>query len=150
MVGGAAGVTGARLSTGIAQQARPQHIPRPDLQHLWAAGGAVVAPPVGIAKTLCQTVTMLTKTASSAVPVLLIRVEIELVTSFVSLPYFRLTLAAGLLFKVSIPEFSATAHGLSHVGIFVRRADLQSACLDHRAICLTVCAFASFIIGRID
>jgi hypothetical protein len=68
--GVAAGVTGAGLPAGVAQQACPQHWQCPEPQHLRAVGAGDGATPVETAKTLCQTVTMLTKTARSAVAAL--------------------------------------------------------------------------------
>ncbi len=123
--GGAIGVTGARLSAGIAQQARPQHWQCFEPQHLRATGAANVATPAETAKTLCQTVTTLTKTARSAVAALLSRADITVVMSC----SFRCS-AAGLcrrrlwLSKFSTFEFSAPKHRLSHVGILDARPHL--------------------------
>jgi len=79
--GGAAGVTGARLSTGFAQQACPQHWQCLEPQHLRTTGEVDVTTLVEKAKTLCQTVTTLTKTARSTVAALLSRSDIGMVTS---------------------------------------------------------------------
>jgi hypothetical protein len=79
--GGATGATGARLSSGIAQQARPQHWPCFEPQHWRTTGTVDVANPAETAKTLCQTVTTLTKTARSAVAALLNRTDIKFVMS---------------------------------------------------------------------
>jgi hypothetical protein len=48
------------------------------------------------AKTLCQTVTTLTKTTKNAVAALLSRTEIELVMSFILLPHRRFPPRVGL------------------------------------------------------
>ncbi|HZM05506.1 MAG TPA: hypothetical protein VFC44_21100 [Candidatus Saccharimonadales bacterium] len=77
-VGGAVGVTGARLSAGVAQQARPQHWQSFEPQHLRTTGAADVAAPAETAKTLCQTVTTLTRTARSTVAALENRADISL------------------------------------------------------------------------
>jgi hypothetical protein len=122
-VGGMAGVTGARLSGGIAQQARPQHWQCFEPQHLRATGAADVATAAEKAKTVCQTVTTLTKTARSAVAALLSRADVNVVM-FCSFRYST----AGLcqrrhwLSKISILEFSTSKHRLSHVGIRNARA----------------------------
>ena len=79
--GGVVGVMGVRLSAGIAQQAPPQHLHSFEPQHLRARGAADVATPAEVAKTLCQTVTTLTKTARSAAAALLSRADINIVMS---------------------------------------------------------------------
>jgi hypothetical protein len=123
--GGAKGVTGARLSAGIAQQARPQHWQCFEPQHLRTTGAADVAAPVETAKTLCQTVTTLTKMARSAVAALLSRADITVVMSC----SFRCS-TAGLcqrrrwLSKISTFDFSARKHRLSHVRILDARPHL--------------------------
>ena len=68
--GGAQGVTGARLSAGIAQQARPQHWLCFEPQHLRTRGTVEVALPADPAKTPCQEVTMPIRMASRIVTVL--------------------------------------------------------------------------------
>lgn len=145
-----AGSTGARLSVGFTQHACPQHWQCFEPQHLRTTGAVDVATPAETAKTLCQTVTTLTKTARSAVAALLSRADINVVMSC----SFCCS-AAGLcrrrnrLFKASILEFSTRKHHLSHVGILDACAHLKPACFDHRAECLVIYAFASFIIGQI-
>jgi hypothetical protein len=76
---GTAGDAGERLSTGFAQQAWPQHLPCFTPQQWHTAGAADVVIWAETAKTLCQTVTTLTRTASSAVAALLSRADICLV-----------------------------------------------------------------------
>ena len=75
--GGAQGVTGARLSAGVAQQARPQHWQCFDPQHLRAIGTVDVATPTDPAITPCQEVTAPIRMASRIVTVLERRVGIR-------------------------------------------------------------------------
>jgi hypothetical protein len=91
------------LSSGFAQQARPQHRQCFEPQHLLAAGAVFVATSFGMPKTLCQTVTKLTKTAKNTVATLLSRADLEFVNVlFISLSRFRFAPAAGMAVQNSI------------------------------------------------
>jgi hypothetical protein len=81
VLGGAAGVTGVRLSAGLAQQARLQHLRFFKPQHLHTTGAVDAATPVGTAKMLCQPVVMATKMARTVVTILVKRLDISFATS---------------------------------------------------------------------
>jgi len=80
--GGATGVTGARLSAGIVQQDWPRQWQALEPQHSRTTGEVDVTSPVETARTPCQTVKTLTKTAKSTVAAWLSRADINVVMSY--------------------------------------------------------------------
>jgi hypothetical protein len=124
-LGGAAGGTGARLSAGFAQHARVQHLPSFKSQHLRARDAAGALTLIETAKTLCQTVTMLTKTARSAVAALLSRADISLVTA--------------CSFRCSVAGCASGRTGGSK---------FQLLSSPHKAVYSVIGVFANFIVGQ--